>query len=471
MSGFRLGLFEVLERIASGGMGDIWSGVHVVQDIPVAIKVIRRKSAEDPYFTRAFRSEVRSVAQLDHPGIITLFDIGDVADETSIASAGALDRGSPYLVMEYLERGSLDSLEYPLRWPRVREILMAVLDGLAHAHARGITHRDLKPGNILIGDRLTGSPIRLTDFGIAFSFKEIRSKEADGSAVGTPAYMAPEQFMGEWRDFGPWTDLYALGCVAYQLASGRVPFEQRDLVGLGMAHIERSPPELDSPSDYPDGFDGWVMRLLEKNPTSRYRRCADAAVALASLTTPTPTRDKGASGAVVETDRLYATTSASLPGRSPATAWDWRAPSPPRRPFKLIGAGLRLFGLRTVPLVDRDSERDLLWGMFRHVAERGVPRLVVLEGSAGAGKSRLAEWFCERTHETGLAEFLKAEHDRSRGRESGLSHMLAAAWSCLGTSALLPSFWHLPRWETITAQGCFMSSDLAQHASVRCSRP
>jgi tetratricopeptide (TPR) repeat protein len=435
MSGFRLGSFEVLERIASGGMGDIWSGVHVVQDIPVAIKVIRRKSEEDHYFRRVFRSEVRAVAQLDHPGIITLFDIGDVPEETSSASAGALDIGSPYLVMEYLERGSLDSLEYPLPWPRAREILMAVLDGLAHAHARGITHRDLKPGNILIADKLTGSPIRLTDFGIAFSFKEIRTEEADGSAVGTPTYMAPEQFMGEWRDFGPWTDLYALGCVAYELASGRVPFEQRDLVQLGLAHIQHRAPELDCHPDYPDGFESWVMKLLEKNPANRYRRCADATVALASLTTPAPTRDRGVSGAAVETDRFYATTSASLPGFSTAAELDWRTAPPQRRPFKLIGTGLRLFGLRTVPLVDRDSERDQMWQMFRRVSERGMPGLVVLEGSAGAGKSRLAEWFCERTHEMGLADCLRAEHDRSRGRESELSHMLAAAWACLGSSA------------------------------------
>ncbi|KPJ89189.1 MAG: hypothetical protein AMS18_12655 [Gemmatimonas sp. SG8_17] len=435
MSGFRLGSFEVLERIASGGMGDVWSGVHVVQDIPVAIKVIRRGRAEDLHFRSVFRREVRAVAQLDHPGIITLFDIGEVPEEAASASAGALAIGSPYLVMEYLERGSLQSLEYPLPWPSAREILLAVLDGLAHAHARGITHRDLKPGNVLIGDKLLGSCVRLTDFGIAFSYRESRSKEADGTAVGTPTYMAPEQFLGEWRDFGPWTDLYALGCVAYQLASGRVPFEQRDLVRLGLAHIEHLPPDLQCPSDYPDGFETWVMKLLKKNPASRYRRCADAAVALASLTTRAPTRDIGVLTAVAETDRFHATRSAQLPGCGTAAQLDWRAPSLPRRPFKLIGAGLRLFGLKTVPMVDRDSERDQMWEMFRRVSERGMPGLVVLEGSAGAGKSRLAEWFCERTHEMGLADCLRAEHDRSRGRESELSHMLAAAWSCLGSSA------------------------------------
>ena len=435
MNGFRLGSFEVLEKIASGGMGDIWSGVHVAQDIPVAIKLIRRKSADDLYFRRVFLREVRAVAQLQHPGIITLFDIGEISDETASASAGAFDIGCPYLVMEYLEGGSLDSLKYPLPWPRTRELLLAVLDGLAHAHARGITHRDLKPANVLLAERLSGSPIRLTDFGIAFSLKETGNEEAGDMIVGTPAYMAPEQFMGEWRDFGPWTDLYALGCVAYQLASGRVPFAQRDLVQLGLAHMEKPPPELCCPPDYPDGFQNWVMQLLEKKPGMRYRRCADAAVALVALDTAAANQEDPVLRAAAGSEPFEATTAALLSGDNAATVPDWRAPAAPPRPFKLIGAGLRLFGLRIVPVVDRDSERDLLWGMLARVSKSGAPGLVVLEGSAGSGKSRLAEWFCERTHEMGVADCLRVEHDRYHARESGLSHMLAAAWSCLGMSA------------------------------------
>jgi tetratricopeptide (TPR) repeat protein len=435
MSGFRLGSFEVHKRIASGGMGDIWRGVHVVQDVPVAVKVIRWDRAEGLQFRKAFRHEVRAVAQLDHPGIISLFDIGEVPEETASESGGALETGGPYLVMEYLERGSLDSLDYPLPWSETRVILMAVLDSLAHAHARGITHRDLKPANILIAEKPSGSPIRLTDFGIAFSYRGSSTREAEGTAVGTPSYMAPEQFMGEWRDFGPWTDLYALGCVAYQLASGRVPFEQRDVLQLGFAHVEEPPPELECPPDYPDGFESWVMKLLEKDPDSRYRRCADAAVAIASLPTPASTATTGAPSVVAGTERFGPTRAVPQPGGGIAAELDWRAPSPPRRPFKLVGAGLQLFGLRTVPLVDRNAERDLLWRMFRRVYDRGGLGLVVLEGSAGSGKSRLAEWLCERTHEMGSAEYLRAEHSRSGGSDAGLSHMLATSWSCLGTSA------------------------------------
>jgi eukaryotic-like serine/threonine-protein kinase len=410
MSAFRLGPLDVQQRIASGGMGDIWRGVHRVQDIPVAIKVIRTEASGDPRFRRAFQQEVRAVAQLDHPGIITLFDIGEVSEAVHEASAGAFGLGSPYLVMEYLERGSLESLPLPLPWTTTLQVLQDVLQGLAHAHARGITHRDLKPGNVLLVDSGSGSAVRLTDFGIAFSASERLPTEATGSAVGTPAYMAPEQFMGEWRDFGPWTDLYALGCLAYQLASGFVPFRHHDVMRLATDHLEQDPPELVCPPDYPDGFNAWVGKLLEKKMADRYSRCADAAIALEALT------------------------SSARISRTTFTAENRTSDAKSRRPFKLIGAGLRLFGLRTIPMVDREAERERMWAMFDRVVERGMPGVVVLEGAAGTGKSRLAEWFCERTHELGVADYLRAEHDRARQRQSGLSRMLAAAWSCQGAT-------------------------------------
>jgi tetratricopeptide (TPR) repeat protein len=227
--------------------------------------------------------------------------------------------------------------------------------------------------------------------------------------------MAPEQFMAEWRDFGPWTDLYSLGCVAYQLASGRVPFQEPDVLKLGTAHIRDRPPDLSCSSDYPAGFTGWVMQLLEKEPEYRYRRCADAATALKAIA-ESPTRSS---------------VPVQLPTHNRVGALpDWQTFSRDRSPFRLVGAGLRLFGLRPVPLVNREPERDLLWDVFKEVASDGQARCVVLEGSAGTGKSRLAEWLFELTHELGLANCFKAEFDRSLVRETALSHMLASAMSC-----------------------------------------
>jgi tetratricopeptide (TPR) repeat protein len=408
VTAFRLGPLEVQELIASGGMSDVWKGVHVVQDVPIALKVIRAEFARDSRFRQAFRREVRAVAQLDHPGIITLYDIGEVSTEVRDASDGALQLGSPYLVMEFLEQGSLESQALPLAWARALEILRAILDGLAHAHARGITHRDLKPGNVLLADERSGSPVRLTDFGLAFSLYERRATEDPGTAAGTPAYMAPEQFLGEWRDFGPWTDLYALGCMAYELATGNLPFQQRDPLPLAAAHLLEEPPDLVCPPDYPAAFGAWVRKLLAKGTGERYGRCAEATAELEVVASPSARS-------------LMVTTLA--------------APEAPRRPFKLVGAGLKLFGLRTVSMVDREPERELMWKIFDRVSGEGTPGAIVLEGPAGTGKSRLAQWFCERTDELGVADCLRTKYDPEQDWESGLSRMLAAAWSCLGMSA------------------------------------
>lgn len=215
MTRFRLGAFELQEKIAEGGMGDVWRGEHSAQGVPVAVKVLRPPGTRNELFLALFRREVRAVAQLDHPGIVTIFDIGEVTPASARESRGGVSAHSPYLVMDLVARGSLTNVQTPMPWPQLREILLGVLDALAHAHARGITHLDIKPGNILLADKSSGFPIRLTDFGIALFRASLPSN--DETVLGTPAYMAPEQFFGEWREFGPWTDLYALGCVAYEL--------------------------------------------------------------------------------------------------------------------------------------------------------------------------------------------------------------------------------------------------------------
>ncbi len=422
MNGFRLGAFEVQHKIAEGGMGDVWSGAHTSQGVPVAVKVLRPPGTRNERFLVLFRREVRAVAQLDHPGIITIFDIGEVPPASARASQGGVSAHSPYLVMDFVARGSLSGATSPMPWMKLREILLGVLDALAHAHARGLTHLDIKPGNILVAGKPAGFPIRLTDFGIAL-FRESLPSD-DDAVLGTPAYMAPEQFFGEWRDFGPWTDMYALGCVAYELCSGRLPFESGDMVRLGAAHLGEAPPPLQPPADYPGGFEDWVMRLLEKDPEKRHRQCASAAAELVALTTHNVKR-RVAGTAARGSD-------AGVRARERELAW--RGKAPPARPFNLIGAGLRLFGLRTVPMVGRVAERELFWNSFRKVAEGGQPGVIVVEGAAGVGKSRLARWFCERVHELGAAESLIADHHGSEPRAPGLSYMLARAWSCLDMS-------------------------------------
>jgi serine/threonine protein kinase len=145
-SGFDLGPFAVEAVVGEGGMGRVWRGSHRRQAVPVAVKVLNERFCT-PKFANAFRNEARAVAQLDHPHIVVILDYGLVPQ----GGIGPLAGRSPYLVMDYASGGSLDKIELPLPFDLVKTILLTMLDALAHAHARSVIHRDLKPGNIQIG--------------------------------------------------------------------------------------------------------------------------------------------------------------------------------------------------------------------------------------------------------------------------------------------------------------------------------
>jgi len=279
-----LGPFRLHERIGRGGMGEVWRGHHVGQNIPVAVKVMTEARARNPKYLTAFSNEVRSVAQLDHPGIVMVFDYGEVPTATQDASRGHVAAGCPFLVMELASGGSLSQAAGPLEWPQLRSLLLNVLDALAHAHARGVIHRDLKPANILLSVRSDQRPgIKISDFGIAHA----RTRDAPMlKGAGTPRYMAPEQIVRRWRDHGPWTDLYALGCMAYQLASGRPPYTMRDPKKVLEAHLTQDAPPLQPIAPVPKDFEAWIRRCMIKTPQHRFRRAADAAWALMRLTSP-----------------------------------------------------------------------------------------------------------------------------------------------------------------------------------------
>ena len=137
-----LGAFELHSMIRKGGMGEVWRGVHPGQCVPVAIKVMTGKRARHPKYLEAFRNEVESVTRLDHPGIVLIFDHGKVSHEAATLSGNRLLAGSPYLVMELAGLGALDRVRRQLRWRDLKGLLIALLDALAHAHARGVIHRD-----------------------------------------------------------------------------------------------------------------------------------------------------------------------------------------------------------------------------------------------------------------------------------------------------------------------------------------
>ncbi len=376
-----LGPFQLLAPIARGGMGEVWRGVHARQGVPVAIKLLRD---DDARLRDAFFAEVRAVARLDHPGVILVLDHGVVDAAASAASEGRLRVDTPWFAMEHCSGGTLENVAASA-WDPLRRLLLDLLAALAHAHARGVLHRDIKPDNVIFsapGDARPG--VKLTDFGLAFA----REVEGRSRAVvtGTPAYMSPEQFRREWRDYGPWTDLYALGCLAWRLAAGEPPFgRKRPPEVLSVAHQELPLPAFAPRFAVPAGFGAWLATLLEKDPARRLQRAADATAALLAL-------------------------EGSDPRRGGALPRDWRTDEAPRMPMRLVGAGLGLWALRGVPMVGREVERDRLWEALREVHRTGSARLVLLHGPAGSGTTRLAEWVCERAHEVGGAEVLVADH-------------------------------------------------------------
>ena len=274
----RLGAFDVHETLGSGGMGVVRRAVHRPTGLDVAIKVLRSLQSREPEFAAAFRAEVRAVASLDHPGIITVLDHGEVDTHAARQSGDVLVAGSPYLVMQIMPGGTLGR-ERTYRWPALRSILMGLLDALAHAHARGVLHRDIKRGNVLFAHPDgPGRGLRLTDFGIA----HVAGTTDEEGVFGSPSYMAPEQCLGEWRDHGPWTDLYGVGCLAWSLATGRTPFTG-GYAQLLEAHVVDDPPDFLPLQAVPRGLERWLRSLLAKRPDRRPRFAAEAAALLREL--------------------------------------------------------------------------------------------------------------------------------------------------------------------------------------------
>jgi serine/threonine protein kinase/tetratricopeptide (TPR) repeat protein len=363
-------------------MGEVWRAIHIRQRVPVAVKLLRQ-DGEDVRLKDAFISEVRAVARLDHVGVILVLDHGVVTPAAEAASEGRLRAGTPWFAMEYCSGGTLKSA-VAKNWNQLRRLLLDLLGALGHAHAREVLHRDIKPDNVIFSAFDDARPgVKLTDFGLAFAL-EVEGKNRD-VITGTPAYMAPEQFRREWRDYGPWTDLYALGCLAWRLSTGEAPYGQRRPPEvLSMAHQELPLPAFKPRFEVPPAFAEWLARLLEKDPSRRLQRAGDAAAALLTLD---GTREPG--------------------GLVPN---DWRTSDPPRMPMRLVGAGLGLWSLRSVPMIGREAERTRLWEELREVNRTWSARLVLLHGSSGVGASRLAEWICERAHEVGGADVFVATH-------------------------------------------------------------
>ncbi len=425
----RLGPFQVHECIGVGGMGEVFRGVHEGTGVAVAIKVIRGQ-VEHKSMT-AFHREIQAQARLAHPRIVHLFDYGEVTADAARASDGTLEAGNPYVAME-LAPGHTLREAMPLRnWGAVRDVLLQVLDGLAFAHARGVIHRDIKPANLLLfGTDHPLRDIKLADFGLVHAIDEAvdLTEEALSGSSGTPQYIPPEQAHGRWRTYGPWTDLYSLGCMAWQMVCGRPPYGGESPLSVVMKHFTSEIPPLTPLFPVPASAQEWITKAMAKEPSERFQSAAEAAWALpkmaagASLTASAgatkegdeqPTTDFDLETTVLMETLLLDTsgihpreTSAVGAGTTgtrmplPAT---WRSSGAEELPTNLVGTGLGLFGLREAPFVDRDEQRDAIWCALEDGVRSGEFRAIFVTGGPGVGKSRLVQWMARRTQELGAA--------------------------------------------------------------------
>ncbi|WP_228394971.1 protein kinase domain-containing protein, partial [Modestobacter roseus] len=252
------GRYQLTSLIATGGMGQVWQGRDTVLDRDVAVKVLRSEYTGDPTFLARFRSEAQLSAGLLHPHIATLFDYGEVPAQ----HPG--DEHLAYLVMELVRGESLSQLlhrEHRLTPDRTLEVLRQCAAGLAAAHAGGVVHRDVKPGNVLLADDGT---VKLTDFGVALSAASV-SLTQTGQVIGTAHYLSPEQAQGSRAT--PASDVYALGLVGYECLAGHRAFDAESSVQVALMQIRDTPAPL--PADVPEPVRALIGAALAKDPAQR----------------------------------------------------------------------------------------------------------------------------------------------------------------------------------------------------------
>ncbi|MBA4384279.1 MAG: hypothetical protein C0410_06055 [Anaerolinea sp.] len=257
MIGRTLGKYQIVEQLGEGGMATVYKAFDSSLERYVAIKVIRMANQVDPYFLSRFQREAKALAQLDHPYILKVLDYGE-------------ENGMPYLVMPFIAHGTLKQFTHsPLPYDKAIKIVLPIAEALSYAHKRKIIHRDVKPANVLFGE--SGEPI-LSDFGIAKILDtggEQTQLTGVGLGIGTPAYMAPEQWNGIADER---TDIYSLGIVLYELLTSRCPFQADTPAAILIKQVQDPLPRPRIfVTDIPDNIEAVIFKALAKDPTLRFQ--------------------------------------------------------------------------------------------------------------------------------------------------------------------------------------------------------
>ncbi len=308
--------YRLDSMIAEGGMGSVYKATHVMLGKTVAIKLIKSAIVTSPEIVRRFQREARAATALNHPNIVSVYDLGQTAD------------GTLYIAMEFIDGPSLKSVIQAGRGipgPRTIAILRQVASALAVAHRANIIHRDLKPQNIMLAKGHDGSEqAKLVDFGIAKTFEEGTELTMAGHSLGTPYYMSPEQIEGKPVDAR--SDLYALGIILYEMLVGEVPFADQSTPAVLIKQLNERPaaPSIKNPS-VPPMLEAIALRCLEKDPALRFQSVDEFATALgeasASLANneATPTLPMRARSATPQADDATLPRQAAVPMGSPAS--------------------------------------------------------------------------------------------------------------------------------------------------------
>jgi len=273
LTGKQFGPYRIVAALGEGGMAAVYKAYQPAMDRYVALKVLPRHFAGDPQFVARFQREAKVLAKLQHPHILPVHDFGQA-------------EGYTYIVMPNVQTGTLAGLltGQALPLPQIHALVSQVGTALEYAHGRGLIHRDVKPSNILIDE--SGNTL-LTDFGLARILEGADTLTATGAIMGTPAYMSPEQGLGEKIDQR--SDIYSLGVVLYEMATGRVPFEAETPMAVVIKHINDPlpMPRKVNPA-LPDTVERVILRCLAKSPADRFKSAADLVAKLTEAVAAAP---------------------------------------------------------------------------------------------------------------------------------------------------------------------------------------
>lgn len=265
MTGKQLGPYHIVSPLGEGGMAAVYKAYQPAMERYVALKILPRHFANDPQFIARFQQEAKTLAKLQHPHILPVHDFGE-------------SEGYTYIVMPFVEGGTLADLlkGQPLSLLQIRNIISQVGMALDYAHSRGLIHRDVKPSNILMDE--SGNCL-LTDFGLAKIVEGAANLTTSGTIMGTPAYMSPEQSMGQKLDGR--TDIYSLGVILYEMATGRTPYRAETPMAVVLKHINDPllPPRILNP-ELPEAVELIILKALSKTREDRYQTAGDMVQAI-----------------------------------------------------------------------------------------------------------------------------------------------------------------------------------------------